>query len=80
MSFNYGMNNMANPMMGMGMMGMGSMNTSGNVWQAYTAKYGCEDCFCHEPNFFELHSKVQEREHRSVKPNFWQRFLTRLGC
>ena len=86
MSFNYNnMGGMMNGMSGMGMMGgmygmNSSMNSSGNVWQYYTAKYGCEDCFSHEPNWFELHSKVHHTEHQKAKPNLWQRILSSLGC
>ena len=85
MSFNYNMGGMMNGMSGMGTMNsmsgmMGGMNSGGNVWQYYTAKYGCEDCFSHEPNWFELHSKVHHVEQQKAKPNIWQRFLNRLGC
>ena len=83
MSFNYGMSGMN--MSGMGMMngmtgGMSGMNNSGNVWQMYTAKYGCNDCFAHEPNWYENHTQIHHREQQAAKPNFWQRFLMRIGC
>ena len=82
MSFNYGMGGMNMSGMGMmnGMTGMSGMNNSGNVWQMYTAKYGCNDCFAHEPNWYENHTQIHHREQQSAKPNFWQRFLMRIGC
>ena len=49
--FNFGMGGY-DPMMSqmgmmgmMGGMGMPGMNTGGNVYQSFKAKYGCEDCF-----------------------------------
>ena len=82
MSLNNSYGNYNNPMMGgMGMMGMSSNIagvTNGNVWLSYQNKYGCEDCFMHEPHWREYHGAILHTCEDETKPTLWQRIKMRI--
>ena len=78
--FNFGMGGF-NPMMGMmGGMGMSGMNTGGNVYQSFKAKYGCEDCFCKEPMPFDAPVHILFPPKEEIKPNLWDLIKRKIGC
>ena len=63
-------------MSGMNTMGMGGgMSGSGNVFQYYQSKYGCEDCFRKSPYIQEFPKPFIPEPKNSLNPSWWQRFL-----
>ena len=84
--FNFGMGG-NNPMMSqmgmmgmMGGMGMSGMNTGGNMYQSFKAKYGCEDCFLKEPRPFDAPVPILFPPKEEIKPSFWDLIKRKLGC
>ena len=83
--FNFGMGGYDPMMSGMGMMGMmgmgmSGMNGSGNVYQSFKAKYGCEDCFQKEPHPFDAPVPIIFPPKEEIKPSLWGLIKRKLGC
>ena len=57
------------------MIGGNSMGVSGNVFQNFQSKYGCEDCFRKAPYPREFPKPFTPIPENSLRPSLWQRFL-----
>ena len=75
--FSSPMMNGMNSMGAMGTMGMSGMG-SGNQFQYFKSKYGCEDCFRNQPYDYSFPKPRLHQPQISHKPNFLQRFLNNL--
>ena len=60
------------------MIGGNSMGVSGNVFQNFQSKYGCEDCFRKQPYPYEFPKPYIEIDESAKRPSFWQRLLTKI--
>lgn len=59
---------------------MNSMNSgmSGNQFQYFKAKYGCEDCFRTQPYEYEFPKPRLHQPQNFIKPNFLQRLKIKI--
>ena len=62
-----------NPMMNGSPMGM-----SGNTFQTFQSKYGCENCFRKQPYPYEFPKPYIEIAESAKRPSFWERLLTKI--
>lgn len=69
----YSMMGGMNPMMNGSFMGM-----SGNTFQTFQSKYGCEDCFRKQPYPYEFPKPYIEIAESAKRPSFWERLLTKI--
>ena len=69
----YSMMGGMNPMMNWSPMGM-----SGNTFQTFQSKYGCEDCFRKQPYPYEFPKPYIEIAESTKRPSFWERLLTKI--
>ena len=60
------------------MTGSNSMGASGNVFQSFQSKYGCEDCFRKQPYPYEFPKPYIEIAESAKRPSFWQRLLIKI--
>ena len=67
-------------MMGISPMAGGStMNgISGNAFQSFHSRYGCEDCFRKQPYPYEFPKPYIEIAESTKRPSFWERLLTKI--
>ena len=57
------------------MNGGNSMGASGNVFQSFQSKYGCEDCFRKQPYPYEFPKPYMRMPQDFRKQSFWQRLM-----
>ena len=69
----YSMMGGMNPMMNGSPMGM-----SGNAFQTFQSKYGCEDCFRKQPYPYEFPKPYIEIAESTKRPSLWERLLTKI--
>ena len=60
------------------MMNVSSMGVSGNTFQTFQSKYGCEDCFRKQPYPYEFPKPYIEIAESAKRPSFWERLLTKI--